>query len=879
MLKKVYSIGIVYPKSIIAITVVVTLLLASQLSSIRWETDARVYLPKGHPAILYDEKVDGIFGVRDTVIIGIVNDQTIFNKDSLARIQRITQKIASLDGVMAVRDIDVISLSTATFFAGSETEIGAIPIMDKLPENQQDIDEIKRRVFDNADLFVGNIVSTDGKGAMIRAKLKEGIANRYMTYFQIKGILAAESGDESAWPSGQWNANGQPSWQKWNTESPDNPTTGAEQSSNPWWDGQETEGWDAADNGWQSAELDLKKNASAPENSSDVISSDANADSQTTQKQQQAEVDDQSYDKFYLAGRPVIEVSSGLYAMEDLKLMVPLVLVVMAIVLLMVFKTLSGVFLPILVMVTAIIWTFGVMVLFDVPMYTISTMLPVILIAVGIGDAIHLLSYYYDNVLEDPHRPSHEIVSDTVQRLGPPLITTSVTTAIGFMALTFAEMPPFKIFGLFAVLGILFSWLISITLLPAILVLLKPKVGAYHARRRAMRVYHEQSRLSSLLTHMGVVIGKNQRLAVSLLAILIVVAFFGGTRLFVDSSWLSDFKEESEVALSNKLLNEKFSGTVFLNIIVEADRKDALKDPRLLSQMEALQSHVETLPYVGGSLSVVNFLRSMNTALHEGDKAYDVLPDSQQQIAEFLYLFSVSGRPQQLDQVVDYEYKKGLISVAIKTDHTRELKKIIDSVTQFVEEHFQDLTVDVNFAGSANNSYVWAELLIDSQVTAILFSKLGIFIIASLIMLSFIAGVYIVVPVVLSTLLVAGVAGWLQIPLDVSTALAAGIAIGVGVDYAVHYIFRYMSERREHKNHDEATAATLRTAGRTIVLNATVVTASFSVLIFSQFPPHAKLGYFVASYMVVSCLIAIIVLPILFSYFKPRFVEPKAKGT
>jgi len=620
--------------------------------------------------------------------------------------------------------------------------------------------------------------------------------------------------------------------------------------------------------------IEREEKVSETEDSNRVVS-EASSDQWMAQKNQQAQADEPSYDKFYLAGRPVIEVSSGLYAMEDLKLMVPLVLVVMAVVLLMIFKTFRGVFLPILVMVTAIIWTFGVMVLFDVPMYTISTMLPVILIAVGIGDAIHLLSSYYDNVLENPHRPSSEIVSDTVQRLGPPLVTTSVTTAIGFMALTFAEMPPFKIFGLFAMLGIIFSWFISITLLPAILVLLKPKVGAYHARRRAMRVYHEQSHLSLWLTRMGVMIDKRRQLVVLSLAILIVLAFWGSTRLFVDSSWLSDFKDESEVALSNKLLNEKFSGTVFLNIIVEADQKNALKDPRLLLQMEALQAHVETLPYVGDSLSVVNFLRSMNKALHEGDKAYDVLPDSQQQIAEFLYLFSVSGRPQQLDQVVDYEYKKGLISVTIKTDHTRELKKIIDSVTQFVDVHFQDLTVDVNFAGSANNSYIWADLLIDSQVTAILFSKLGIFIIASLIMLSFIAGVYIVVPVVLSTLLVAGVSGWLQIPLDVSTALAAGIAIGVGVDYAVHYIFRYMSERREHKNHAEATAATLRTAGRTIVLNATVVTASFSVLIFSQFPPHAKLGYFVASYMVISCIIAIIVLPAFFSYFKPRFAEPK----
>lgn len=900
MIKKISSLGIRFPKLTILLSLLATIFLAMQLGNLRWETDARVYLPKGHPAILYDEKVDEIFGVKDTVIVGIVNEEgSIFNAESLARIKRITDKIAALDGVQASRPIDVASLSSAIVFYGDEQSIGSRPLMPKVPQSEEEIAAFKQRVYDNAELFVGNIVSADGSAAMIRAKLKEGMVNRYMTYFQIKGILAAESGEGAGWNMGAWSGGGdwqQGDWggdwkkqkqaadsdaappadqaQQWPAqgewEAPVEETgSGAASGSADWPDKQQWSG-KGATGSWPGKDSQQQTTPAAGGKTWPGQASQQTAAGDAEAEKPSGKV----HDKFYLAGRPVVEVTSGIFAMDDMKTMIPAIIAVMAVALFLIFRTLRGVVLPLLVMSFAIVWTMGIMALLDVPMYTISTMLPVILVAVGIGDAVHMMSNYYDHVLKDPHRPGSEVMTDTVEKLGAPLITTSVTTAIGFLALLFAEMPPFKVFGLFAMLGILLSWLITITVLPALLSLMKPKIGGYYAKRRAMRLYEEQSRLAWLLTRMGGWLDSHKGKAVALVALLAAIAGLGASQVYVNSSWLSDFPEDSEVFLSNKMLNEKFNGTMFLHVVIEAEQKDALKQPALLKKMEALQEYAETLPYVGGSLSVVDYLKNMNMNLHAGDKAYNVLPESQQQIAEYLFLFSVSGRPQQLDEVVDFDYKTGLISIALKTDYTRELKTTIDAVQQFIEREFRDSDVEVNLAGSANNSYIWGKLLIGSQTDAIVLSKLGILLIASLIFASFAAGLLVVAPVTLSTLVVAGVAGFAGIPLDVSTALAAGIAIGVGVDYAVHYIFRYRAERRGGKDHEQATAETLRTAGRTIVLNATVVTAGFAVLFFSQFPPHVKLGYFVAAYMVVSCLVAIVLLPVLFSYFRPKFVDP-----
>ena len=933
-LNKIYSLGFQNPKTIIISIIVLTIIFASQLDGLRWETDARVYLPRGHEAILYDEKVDDIFGVKDTLIISIVNEEdSIYNPETLERISRITKKVASLPGVLATRDVDVASISTATVFEGDDTRMGARSLMESVPKTKEQIEKLKQDIQAHKEILIGNLVSADGSAAMIRVKIKEGQKNRYMTYFQVKGILATEKGEKATWgdwagdgnwggkkgdkisvesESGEWEGNQWTDGSKWkdgkpieevdpatfsNSEKKVEQSNSEEWQGNKWVDGSnwekgkplnqksnievqkseksedKKEAWQG--NKWVSGDGTVKsqQNDEQTKDSQSATSQSPNKNS-VNAEQENTNVVSQSVpikDEFFLAGRPVIEVSSGLFAMEDLKLMVPLLIGVMALALLVIFRTWRGMLLPILVMSISIVWTFGLMVMFDVPLYTISTMLPVILVAVGIGDGVHLMSAYYDNVLKNPHEESKEIVRASTLQLGPPLIMTSVTTAIGFLALMFADMPPFKIFGIFALIGILLSWLISMTLLPAVLTLLKPKVGNYLAKKRAMRVYEEKNRLALFLTSSGKWIDAHRKKSITILTLVIAVSILGSTQLFVDSSWMSDFRDETDIAKSTKVLDTKFSGSIFLNVVIEAKQKDAFKNPILLGKMADLQAHMEKQPLVGDTISVVDYIKSMNKALNSGNENFNKIPDSQAQIAEYLFLFSVSGRPQQLDEVVDFDYKTGLITIIIQTDHTKELKRIIDSVNSFVETEFKDLDVDVNLSGSGNNSYIWADLLIGSQTDAIVLSKFAIFIVAAIVFASLIAGIYIVIPVTLSTLFVAGFAGLFSIPLDVSTALAAGIAIGVGVDYAVHYLFRYIHERKNNQDHLTATNNTLRTTGHTIVINAIVVSIGFSVLFFSQFPPHVKLGAFVTAYMVLSCLVAIFVLPAVLSYFRPNF--------
>lgn len=869
MLGRLIELVLRSPRMVIVITAALTVYFAMQLPTLRWETDARVYMPKGHPAILYDEKVEHIYGAKDAVIIAIANEeQGIFNPETLARIARVTEKVAALPGVVANRVIDVASLSTASIFEGTDEAIGTRRLMPTVPQTDEDIQRLRDAVYADPDLFIGNIISPDGKAAMIRAKLKEGIANRYETYFRIKNIIAAEMGEwgDSKGGGGSWSADGgeaQQDWKKWQSgdatnETPDTaepvePTTGSMGSGAGTWPPEATAPLSSTGGSAAAA----AGGGNWPQQQGAWPGKQQGASSQTPIK-----------DTFYLAGRPVVEVTSGMEALTDLRLMVPMLLLVTAIVLWLIFRTWRGVFVPLLVMAMSVIWTMGAMGALGVPLYTISTMLPVILVAVGIGDGIHVLSHYYDKVLEDPQRDGPSIVRDVMASLGTPLVVTSLTTAIGFLTLWFAEMPPFKVFGLFTVLGIAVCWLLTVTLVPALLSLLKPKVGGYLQKRQSMRVRDEQSGLARAVVDLGVWVNRNARILGFSLLVLGVLAVLGAARLHVDSSWLSDFRKDSDLVIANDLINEKFSGTIKLHIIVDGKKEGALKSAEILRGIEDIQAHAARLPYVGDSLSVVDYLKSMNKTLHAGDEAYDKLPETDEQVAEYLFLFSISGRPEELDEVVDFNYSQANVTIMIRTDQTMALRNILDDLRSFSNERFAGTDVDINFAGSANNSYLWADLLIDSQTTSILLSKVAIAVLAVILFQSFVYGLLVVLPVTLTTLFIGGIAGWTGIPLDVSTALAAGVAIGVGVDYAVHYLYRYRRSQRAQLDHDTATRDTMRSVGKTIVFNALVVTCGFAVLFFSVFPPHVKLGYFVAAYMVLSCAAALLVLPALLRFTK-----------
>ncbi|TVR62902.1 MAG: hypothetical protein EA426_01315, partial [Spirochaetaceae bacterium] len=350
---------------------------------------------------------------------------------------------------------------------------------------------------------------------------------------------------------------------------------------------------------------------------------------------------------------------------------------------------------------------------------------------------------------------------------------------------------------------------------------------------------------------------------------LVAVGAFSIPRVWIDTSFLSNFSPDSNIVRTDRFVNEKFAGTSTLNIILESDDADTFKRPAVLSTIARLQNELETDLAVGDSFALTDFIKRMHQVMHEGVAEYYAVPDSQELIAQYLLLYEMSADPGSLEQVIDYEYRSANLTVQVKDDSSQTLSRII-AVSETYRDEFAAVGVSVQYAGSGYRALVFSELILDGQIRSLALSLVIVVLLLALMFRSIVIGVIGATPILITAVLNFGVMGVLGIPLSISTALISSIAVGIGIDYAIHMIERYKEYMAERGNKREAAVLTMHHSGRAILYNALVVASGFAVLLFSVFPPNRQVGGLVALNMAVS-LVGTVTVLFLLLYRGSRF--------
>ncbi len=573
-------------------------------------------------------------------------------------------------------------------------------------------------------------------------------------------------------------------------------------------------------------------------------------------------------EKVYVAGRPIVEGTLAYLGPQDMKRMVPVVVLVILFVLYLVLRNFKSVFFTLLVVLFSTIWAFGLMAAVNIPIYSVSTMIPVMLIAIGVADGIHLYSHLYLFLKENPKATRHEAVKDMLHGMWRPVVMTSITTAVGFISLLTSQVYPIKYFGVFTAFGVMMAMLFSLLLIPsAILTFGLPKPKKKIKTDQDDATDHIAYRFAE-----GVV--KHRNLVYGLTIFIVAVSVWGMTKIWINSSFLEKFEQDSEIVLTDKFINEHFGGTSTLNVILEGKDKDTFKEPEVLKLIDKMQDDVVGhLPVVGNSFSLADYLRRMNKVMHADSAKYDAIPDNQDLIAQYLLLYEMSGDPENLWKVVTEDYKKANITYQLKSDNSKALRSAL-SVIEKYKDDFNKHGVVVNYAGSGYKALVFTDLILEGQITSLIMSLFIIIILLSLMFKKFSIGLIGSVPIIITALIGFGVMGLLNIPLSTTTALISSIAIGIGIDYAVHFIERYKIYAAQTGNKLRTVQLTMHHSGRAIIFNAIVVIAGFLVLLFSVFPPNRILGALVSLNMFTSFLGTVTVMfLILYSsdnYFKKK---------
>ncbi|MDR0590197.1 MAG: MMPL family transporter [Spirochaetaceae bacterium] len=321
----------------------------------------------------------------------------------------------------------------------------------------------------------------------------------------------------------------------------------------------------------------------------------------------------------YVTGIPVLSATVNEAIQADLILLVPLVIIVVLLVLFFSFRRLSAVLLPLLTVLIAVIWSIGSMPFFGVKLSVISTVLPVILVAVGSAYGIHVITHYIGDMQlkggalsPEEHR---ELIFSLLRQIGKPILLAALTTFVGFASCCFTSVVPIREFGLFSSFGVLVSFVIAVTLIPSLLLIRGPKI-VRPFRFRAGTAKMETGGYDSLSTGIANTFSSLAKKKYTILALtvgVILLSLYGLSQIIADNIMVEYFKSTTDIYKSDRFIREKFGGSKVVSVMIEADTSETILHPDTLGLMEDLNCYLEErVPLVGKVMGFTDLIKRIN---------------------------------------------------------------------------------------------------------------------------------------------------------------------------------------------------------------------------------------------------------------------------
>ena len=580
----------------------------------------------------------------------------------------------------------------------------------------------------------------------------------------------------------------------------------------------------------------------------------------------------------HIAGEGAVAGYLSSYIDNDASRLNPLAGVIITVVLLLAFMSLRAAILPNIVVAATVLGSFGLMAASGTSFYVITNGLVVNLIGISVADSIHILSAYYSILRDDPDIPKKSAVKLAVSKMWRPVTLTSLTTIAGFLALSASStMPPVQAFGLFGAIGVALAWLYSLTLLPVLLTIW-PSKRIPHPFRPSQPDRTRVSFSERLMTAVGHAVLNAPRTVVGVSAAIFIIGALGAMQVVVDEDRIENFRPTEPVYMADKAINSTTDGIYNLDILVETQTVGGLYEPETLRRIEALQTYIETLPSVGGTTSVVDYVKQLHRSVNEGNKAFYTIPDSPDLIAQLFFLYGASADPTDFEEEIDSDHRQALVRAQIKEGRYTNNKLLVPALEKYVDEVFNSDDVKATVTGRVTVSYYWIQGIDQSTLLSIGLSFIAVTLTAILVFRSVIAGLLAALPVGLAILLVYAVMGFTSIPLGVSTSMFAAIAIGLSVDFAIHALDRLREIGRTKGLGANALIDLYPETGRALFFNFVAVAGGFGVLMTSDVPPLVKFGGLVAVAVSVAFLASVTLLPALVTLIKPRaLLAPQSK--
>jgi len=454
----------------------------------------------------------------------------------------------------------------------------------------------------------------------------------------------------------------------------------------------------------------------------------------------------------------------------------------------------------------------------------VNSSMPIILLTIANSDGVHFVAKFFKEMRNK--KDVKKSVEATMDTLLVPIFLTSLTTMAAFLSLSFAPIKQLMGYGICISVGIAHAFFLSSTFLPAAISLKKWDMNSKAVTRPSI--------FENLITYFGKTVSTNPKSILGSGVFIATAGIIGLLYLKVDVNIASFFRQGTEFRNSIDFIDQEMTGTMDIRVRLEG----SMKNPRTLNEIVNLQDMLENNKKVTTSFSIADVVKQMHRVVMDDDPDFETIPEDQGKVNNLFSMYSMSGDPEDFSALVDYEYSVGLVTALSRVMSTEEIISIVDEIEEYVGDLKSVGSASVTGMAVVIRDLVY--LVVQSSVISIVMSVILIGLITSLFFKRIAWGMMAIIPLSVAVVINFGFMGLAGIHLSHVTALLASVIIGVGVDFAIHYISQY---RRLSKISEKnaLTNDVIEDVGYPIILDS-ASNMSFGALLFSAFIPVQYMG-------------------------------------
>jgi predicted RND superfamily exporter protein len=556
-----------------------------------------------------------------------------------------------------------------------------------------------------------------------------------------------------------------------------------------------------------------------------------------------------SPDEVWVTGAPILQATTARLLLRQLGVVVPGAMAAGALILLLAFGSLRGVLLPVATMLLAVLWLLGTLAASGRALDLVTIIVPLLIVALGLAYAMHVVAEYYRTRLPEAQQGSDaeaERVRRSLAAVAVPLLVAGLSTAAGLAALILSPLAAIRDFALLALLGLVYTLALCLSLVPAGLSLA--------GRMRPGRPPPAGGLFGRLATRLASFDVRRRRAIVVVGVLLLLLGGAGATRIEAGASYIRDFRPDEPARLHYEAIDAAFGGATPLSIVIETNLPDAFTDPELLGEVEALQDWLERQPEVGGTTSLVDHLKLLHEVMTGEGR---VLPASQRLAKQLL----VSGGGEAIEGYADLNFHTTRIAVRTHVESSEALGRLLERI----ERRLARLPplFQARVTGDAVLLARVVERIAIGQALSFGLALVAIYAILAVLFTSLRVGLYALLPNAIPLAVYFGLLGFAGLPLDPASSVIACIALGIAVDDTVHYMVRFRSDARRFASEQEATARTLRAVIRPISFTSLLLCAAFLMLTASELRNQVQFGLLAAFTLAVAWVVDVTLTPAL----------------